>query len=54
MRHTGAVFDNVRRGIKEVAGRDLQLLRVDCAPSFVAVSKSEIARKMSVPPKHQR
>ncbi|MGX1145616.1 LysR family glycine cleavage system transcriptional activator [Bradyrhizobium ottawaense] len=32
----GAAFDNLRRGIEEVAGRGPQLLRVHCAPSFAA------------------
>src|ERR1700747_2199811 len=36
MRHAGAAFDNLRRGIEEVAGRGPQLLRVHCAPSFAA------------------
>src|SRR6201988_654403 len=36
MRHAGAAFDNLRRGIDEVAGRGPQLLRVHCAPSFAA------------------
>jgi DNA-binding transcriptional LysR family regulator len=36
MRHAGAAFDNLRRGMEEVAGRGPQLLRVHCAPSFAA------------------
>jgi len=36
MRHAGAAFDNLRRGIEEVAGRGPQLLRVHSAPSFAA------------------
>src|SRR6478736_5276894 len=36
MRHAGAAFDNLRRGIEEVSGRGPQLLRVHCAPSFAA------------------
>jgi LysR family transcriptional regulator, glycine cleavage system transcriptional activator len=36
MRHAGAAFDNLRRGVEEVAGRRPQLLRVHSAPSFVA------------------
>ena len=36
MRHAGTAFDNLRRGIEEVAGRGPQLLRVHCAPSFAA------------------
>jgi LysR family glycine cleavage system transcriptional activator len=36
MRHVGAAFDNLRRGMEEVAGRGPQLLRVHCAPSFAA------------------
>jgi LysR family transcriptional regulator, glycine cleavage system transcriptional activator len=36
MRHAGLAFDNLRRGIEEVAGRGPQLLRVHCAPSFAA------------------
>src|SRR5215468_1542799 len=36
MRHAGAAFDNLRRGIEEVAGRGPQLLRVHFAPSFAA------------------
>src|ERR1700738_3378604 len=36
MCHAGAAFDNLRRGMEEVAGRGPQLLRVDCAPSFAA------------------
>src|ERR1700755_3465896 len=36
MRHAGAAFDNLRRGIEEVAGRGPLLLRVHCAPSFAA------------------
>jgi DNA-binding transcriptional LysR family regulator len=35
-RHAGAAFDNLRRGMEEVAGRGPQLLRVHCAPSFAA------------------
>ena len=36
MRHAGAAFDNLRRGMEEVAGRGPQLLRVHSAPSFAA------------------
>jgi DNA-binding transcriptional LysR family regulator len=36
MRHAGAAFDSLRRGIEEVAGRGPQLLRVHSAPSFAA------------------
>src|SRR6202040_4405957 len=36
MCHAGAAFDNLRRGMEEVAGRGPQLLRVHCAPSFAA------------------
>lgn len=36
MRHAGAAFDNLRRGIEEVSGRGPHLLRVHCAPSFAA------------------
>ena len=36
MRHAGAAFDNLRRGIEEVAGRGPQLLRVHSAPSCAA------------------
>ncbi len=36
MRHAGVAFDNLRRGIEEVAGRGPQLLRVHSAPSFAA------------------
>src|ERR1700745_3299123 len=36
MRHAGAAFDNLRRGMEEVAGSGPQLLRVHCAPSFAA------------------
>ncbi len=36
MRHAGVAFDNLRRGLEEVAGRGPQLLRVHCAPSFAA------------------
>jgi LysR family glycine cleavage system transcriptional activator len=36
LRHTGAAFDNLRRGIEEVSGRGPRLLRVHCAPSFAA------------------
>jgi DNA-binding transcriptional LysR family regulator len=42
MRHAGAAFDNLRRGMEEVAGRGPQLLRVHCAPSFAA--STEYAR----------
>jgi len=36
MRHAGAAFDNLRRGMEEVTGRGPQLLQVHCAPSFAA------------------
>ncbi|WP_439360673.1 LysR substrate-binding domain-containing protein [Bradyrhizobium sp. DASA03007] len=36
MRHTGAAFDQLRRGLEEVAARGPQLVRVHSAPSFAA------------------
>ena len=36
MRHAGAAFDELRRGLEEVAGRGPRLLRVHSAPSFAA------------------
>jgi DNA-binding transcriptional LysR family regulator len=36
MRHAGSAFDELRRGLEEVAGRGPQLLRVHSAPSFAA------------------
>ncbi len=49
MRHAGAAFDNLRRGIEEVAGRGPQLVRVHCAPSF-APNGSPRASPASWPP----
>ncbi|MCA1381779.1 MULTISPECIES: LysR substrate-binding domain-containing protein [Bradyrhizobium] len=52
MRHAGAAFDNLRRGIEEVAGRGPQLLRVHCAPSFAAQWLApRLARFMAAEPK---
>lgn len=36
MRHVGAAFDELRRGLEAVAPRSPQLLRLHCAPSFAA------------------
>lgn len=36
MRHAGSAFDELRRGLEEVAGRGPRLLRVHSAPSFAA------------------
>ncbi|MGJ4930483.1 LysR substrate-binding domain-containing protein [Bradyrhizobium sp. HKCCYLS2038] len=36
MRHAGAAFDQLRRGLEEVAARGPQLVRVHAAPSFAA------------------
>jgi LysR family glycine cleavage system transcriptional activator len=36
MRHAGAAFDQLRRGLEEVAARGPQLVRVHSAPSFAA------------------
>lgn len=36
MRHAGTAFDELRRGLEDVAGRGPQLLRVHSAPSFAA------------------
>jgi DNA-binding transcriptional LysR family regulator len=36
MRHAGSAFDELRRGLEEVAGRGPQLLRVHSASSFAA------------------
>lgn len=52
MRHAGAAFDNLRRGIEEVAGRGPQLLRVHCAPSFAAQWLApRLARFLAAEPK---
>ena len=49
MRHAGAAFDNLRRGIEEVAGRGPQLLRVHCAPSFAAQWLAPRLARFSLP-----
>lgn len=52
MRHAGTAFDNLRRGIEEVAGRGPQLLRVHCAPSFAAQWLApRLARFMAAEPR---
>ena len=52
MRHAGAAFDNLRRGIEEVAGRGPQLLRVHSAPSFAAQWLApRLARFLAAEPK---
>jgi LysR family transcriptional regulator, glycine cleavage system transcriptional activator len=52
MRHAGAAFDNLRRGIEEVNGRGPQLLRVHSAPSFAAQWLApRLARFLAAEPK---
>jgi LysR family glycine cleavage system transcriptional activator len=52
MRHAGAAFDNLRRGMEEVAGRGPQLLRVHSAPSFAAQWLApRLAQFLAVEPK---
>lgn len=52
MRYVGAAFDNLRRGIEEVAGRGPQLLRVHSAPSFAAQWLApRLARFLAAEPK---
>jgi LysR family glycine cleavage system transcriptional activator len=52
MRHAGAAFDNLRRGIEEVTGRGPQLLRVHSAPSFAAQWLApRLARFLAAEPK---
>lgn len=52
MRHAGAAFDNLRRGMEEVAGRGPRLLRVHCAPSFAAQWLApRLAQFLAVEPK---